>query len=63
MRILEVKGIGEKTEKLFQKLGVCTTDDLIEFYPRNYDMYQAPIRVCELDNQSVAAFRCVTAPG
>ena len=59
MRILEVKGIGEKTEKLFQKLGVCTTDDLIEFYPRNYDMYQAPIRVCELDNQSVAAFRCV----
>lgn len=59
MRILEVKGIGEKTEKLFQKLGVCTTDDLIEFYPRNYDMYQAPIRFCELDNQSVAAFRCV----
>lgn len=59
MRILEVKGIGEKTEKLFQKLGVYTTDDLIEFYPRNYDMYQAPIRVCELDNQSVAAFRCV----
>lgn len=59
MRILEVKGIGEKTEKLFQKLGVYTTDDLIEFYPRNYDMYQTPIRVCELDNQSVAAFRCV----
>ena len=59
MRILEVKGIGEKTEKLFQKLGVYTTDELIEFYPRNYDMYQAPIRVCELDNQSVAAFHCV----
>ncbi len=59
MRILEVKGIGEKTEKLFQKLGVYTTDDLIEFYPRNYDMYQAPIRVFELDNQSVAAFHCV----
>lgn len=59
MRILEVKGIGEKTEKLFQKLGVYTTDDLIEFYPHNYDMYQAPIRVFELDNQSVAAFHCV----
>lgn len=59
MRILEVKGIGEKTEKLFQKLGVYTTDDLIEFYPRNYDMYQAPIRVFDLDNQSVAAFHCV----
>lgn len=59
MRILEVKGIGEKTEKLFQKLGVYTTDELIEFYPRNYDMYQAPIKVCELDNQSVAAFHCV----
>lgn len=59
MRILEVKGIGEKTEKLFHKLGVYTTEELLEYYPRNYDMYNAPTTVRELDNESVAAFQCV----
>jgi ATP-dependent DNA helicase RecG len=59
MRIIEVKGIGEKTEKLFQKLGVTTTDELLEFYPRNYDRYEPPTTVDLLDNQSVAAFQCV----
>lgn len=59
MRILEVKGIGEKTEKLFQRLGVYTTEELLEFYPRNYDMYNAPTTVRQLDNESVAAFKCV----
>lgn len=59
MRIIEVKGIGEKTEKLFGKLGVFTTDELLEFYPKSYDRYLPPITVRELDNESVAAFFCV----
>lgn len=29
-----LKGIGEKTGKLFEKLGVITIDDLISYYPR-----------------------------
>ena len=28
-RIRELKGIGEKTEKLFGKLGICTAGDLL----------------------------------
>lgn len=59
MNIREVKGIGEKTEKLFQKLGIFTTEELLQFYPRNYDCYQRPITIRELDNESVAAFQCV----
>ncbi|MDY5578235.1 MAG: ATP-dependent DNA helicase RecG [Lachnospiraceae bacterium] len=59
MQIIDVKGIGEKTEKLFHKLGVYTTEELLEFYPRNYDMYEAPTTIRDLDNQSVAAFRCM----
>lgn len=61
MKIIQVKGIGEKTEKLFHKLGVTTTEELLEFYPRNYDIYKEPIAVRELDNESVAAFSCVIA--
>ena len=38
----ELKGVGEKTEKLFQKIGITTTDDLLHYYPRNYDSYEAP---------------------
>ena len=30
----ELKGVGEKTEKLFQKIGITTTDDLLHYYPR-----------------------------
>ena len=32
-----LKGIGEKTGKLFEKLGVVTIDDLLAYYPRAYD--------------------------
>ena len=59
MKIIEVKGIGEKTEKLFHKLGIYSTEELLEFYPRNYDSYNAPTTVKELDNEGIAAFLCV----
>lgn len=59
MNIREVKGIGEKTEKLFNKLGVYTTEELLEYYPRNYDEYKKPVAVRNLDNEAVAAFKCM----
>ena len=31
-----LKGIGEKTGKLFEKLGVLSIDDLLAYYPRAY---------------------------
>ena len=31
-----LKGVGDKTEKLFFKLGIYDTDDLLHYYPRNY---------------------------
>ncbi len=36
-----IKGIGEKSEKLFGKLGVTTVEELLAFYPREYDVYTA----------------------
>ena len=44
----ELKGIGEKTEKLFHKLGVYTVGDLLRHYPRGYDIYEAPMPIDEL---------------
>ena len=41
--ILTIKGIGEKAQQKFQKLNIFTVGDLLEHYPRNYDVYE-PIR-------------------
>lgn len=46
--IIELKGIGEKTGKLFNKLGVYTCGDLINYYPRGYDVFETPKRACDL---------------
>lgn len=53
--VREIKGIGEKTEKLFQKMGVYTAGDLLRYYPRTYDIYEAPVPVSELEEETVAA--------
>ena len=49
----ELKGIGEKTEKLFLKLGICTEGDLLGYYPRGYDIYEEAVPVSELEEGKV----------
>ena len=36
MELTELKGIGPKTEKLFQKLGIWTVEDLVYYFPHTY---------------------------
>ena len=33
--ITEIKGVGEKTAKLFRKVGIQTVGDLLHSYPRD----------------------------
>ncbi|MBR0399173.1 MAG: ATP-dependent DNA helicase RecG [Eubacterium sp.] len=42
-RLRELKGIGEKTEQLFERLGVFSVDDLVHYYPRDYEIYDRPV--------------------
>ncbi len=51
MKISELKGIGEKTEKLFNRLEVYNTDDLLGFYPRTYDVYEEPVSVDRITDE------------
>ena len=37
--IRTIKGIGEKSEKLFLKLGISSVEELLHFYPRTYDIF------------------------
>ena len=38
----EIKGVGEKTEQLFQKIGVYTLGDILLHFPRTYQEYPQP---------------------
>ncbi len=47
--IREIKGIGEKAEKTFSKVGIQTVGDLIRYYPRGYEVYEDPVAVGEIE--------------
>lgn len=58
MNITELKGIGEKTAELLNRLSVYTVDNLVGLYPRDYDVYEEPVFIRditdELENKNVA---------
>ncbi len=58
-----LKGVGEKTEKLFFKLGIYDTEDLIHYYPRNYDAFEAPVDIADLEEGTVKAVSAAVCSG
>lgn len=50
-----LKGIGEKTAKLFEKVGIRTIDDLLHYYPKGYDTYGEPKAIGELSENETGA--------
>lgn len=59
-----VKGIGEKTQKLFDKLGIETVQDLLEHYPRGYEEFDSPKPIASIVEGAVVAIEAslVAAP-
>lgn len=49
MDLNNLKGIGEKTEKLFYKAGVEKVNDLLRYYPRYYDVFEEPVLIRDLE--------------
>ncbi len=45
--IRTIKGIGAKTEEMFQKAGVYTVRDILLYFPRNYERFPEPVSVAE----------------
>lgn len=55
MDIIQLKGVGEKTAKLFYKLNIRTTEDLLSYYPRDYDLFAEPVSLQDaVDGELVA---------
>ena len=58
-----LKGIGEKTGKLFEKLGVLSIDDLLAYYPRAYavsythlDVYKRQLQGLNVSRKYIRTF-------
>ncbi|MDE7246722.1 MAG: ATP-dependent DNA helicase RecG [Lachnospiraceae bacterium] len=43
MDIKTLKGVGEKTAALFGKLNICTAEELVFYYPRDYEQFAEPV--------------------
>ena len=48
-----LKGIGEKTESLFHRLGIYNIEDLIRYYPRGFEIYEDPVPISEVEEGKI----------
>lgn len=59
--VTALKGIGEKSQKLFAKLNIMTLGDLIRHYPRDYEHFEEPVTVARAAVGEVCAVRAAVA--
>ncbi|MBO7730812.1 MAG: ATP-dependent DNA helicase RecG [Lachnospiraceae bacterium] len=59
MELTSLKGIGEKTAELFHKLGCSTVEELLEFFPRDYEIFFPPVTIGEIGYRTFATIRGV----
>ena len=57
MELTALKGIGEKTGELFHKLGITSVEELLEFFPRDYELFSAPSTIGEIGCRTFATVR------
>ena len=62
--LLEIKGIGEKSLKLYHKLGLMTVRDLLHYFPKDYERFDAPKKLSEVHGGMTCAvcLRIVNQP-
>ena len=59
--ITAIKGIGNKTAALLNKLGIYTKRDIIKYFPRNYDKYEKITPISSLKNGMTAVISAMPA--
>ena len=57
--IIELKGIGKKTEQLFHKVGIYNIGNLLHYFPKSYDIYEEPVPFEEIVEDQVVAIHGV----
>ena len=57
--VTDLKGIGEKTAVPFAKAGIHTVQDLIEYYPRAYELFEEPTEPEEMEDGKTTKSDCM----
>ena len=55
MDIRTLKGVGEKTAALFEKLHVYTAEELVSYYPRDYEQFSVPVPLDQAPAEEILA--------
>lgn len=63
MKIRELKGIGEKREKLLGAMGIETAEQLVFCFPAKYIEYKIPRSIDEIQNGDHVRLNCRVASG
>lgn len=53
--IEKLKGVGKKTQQLFNKLNIYTLSDLVKYYPRDYEIFNEPIKINQIEQGKICA--------
>jgi ATP-dependent DNA helicase RecG len=60
--VIEIKGVGDKTCRLFEKLDIHTVGDLLNHFPRDYETFEEPVSIkCAAPGQVNAVYVQVTS--
>lgn len=59
--IITIKGIGGKTAKIFEKLGIQRIQELLEHYPRGYEVFKEPVPIAKIREGEIAAIEASLA--
>ncbi len=59
--ITEIKGVGEKTAKLFRKLDIHTVGELLHSYPRDYEDFKEPVAIADCTAGGLCSVRACLA--
>lgn len=57
--VITLKGVGQKTADSLAGLGIISVDDLLHYYPRDYDIYGLPKNIEDLADGETAAIECL----
>ena len=55
--ITDLKGVGDKTGKLFNKCGIYRCGDLLTYFPRDYDYFGDVINACDASEGQMCAMK------
>ena len=55
LSVTALKGVGPKTAEVLERLNIRTLDDLEMNWPRSYEYYERPVRICDCPDEGLVS--------